>query len=91
MEWQLHGYQQQQHKGTEKGTKTWLTSAGNRHTLLCPLIINATGNIATGATIPMLCKQNKLQSNDVLLEQPVISQRLWHTKAMLLTTNHWDK
>ena len=41
--------------------------------LLHPPIINATGEIATGATTPQLRKQNKLHRQETLLTQPVTS------------------
>ena len=56
-------------KGSTPSTKEW-----DGHVLLCPPIIKATGKIATGATTPKLCKQNKLHRTEALLQQPIVSQ-----------------
>jgi hypothetical protein len=61
------------------------------HTLLRLPIINATGRIATGATTPVLRKQNKAHQINTLLSQPASSQwKVHHNGNTLLTEKHWD-
>ena len=64
---------------------------GDNHILLRPPIIEATGKIATGATTPMLRKQNKIHRNKRLLEQPVASQWHLHAEDTLLPQEYWDQ
>jgi len=59
--------------------------------LLHPPIINATGEIATGATMPQLQKQNKLHRQETLLTQPVTFQWHRHQGSTLLDDDHTDK
>ncbi len=56
-------------KGSTPSTDKW-----DGHILLRPLIIKATGKIATGVTTPKLRKQNKLHRTEALLQQPIVSQ-----------------
>ena len=60
------------------------------HELLLPPIINATGQIATGATMHILRKQNKLHRNDLLRAQPVKTQWEQHRGETLLPEEHWE-
>ena len=66
-------------------------NGGDDHILLRPPIIEATGKLATGATTPMLRKQNKIHRNKKLSEQPVASQWQLHTGATLIPQEHWDQ
>ena len=59
--------------------------------LLRPPLINATGEIATGATTPQLRKQNKHHRQETLLTQPITSQWQRHQGSTLLDDDHWVK
>ncbi len=60
------------------------------HVLLCPPIIEAMGQIATGATTNKLRKQNKLHQMETLLRQPILSQWERHNGATILPEGHWN-
>ena len=60
------------------------------HELPLPPIINATGQIATGATTHILQKQNKLHRNELLRAQPVKTQWEQHRGETLLPEEHWE-
>ncbi len=63
---------------------------GEEHILLRPPVIEATGNIATGATTPPLRKQNKFHRTNTLLYQQKSSQWTVHNGQTLLPEDHWD-
>ncbi len=63
----------------------------NKHVLLRPLIIKATGKIATGATTSKLRKQNKLHRMNCLLQQPLVLQWERHNGATIIPGDHWDQ
>ena len=60
------------------------------HELLQPPVINATGEIATGATTKVLRKQNKQLRNNILQEQRINGQWTTHTGCTTINTNHWE-
>ena len=60
------------------------------HELLLPPTINATGDIATGATTELLRKQNKQQRTEALLHQPIKTQWEQHRGETLLPGDHWE-
>jgi hypothetical protein len=62
---------------------------GTTPNLLCPLVITATGRIATGATTPAR-KQNKALRTNTLLAQPLGTQWTVHTGKTLLSEGHWN-
>ena len=66
-------------------------TAPGGHALLHPPIINTTEKIATGATMKLLRKQNKLLRNDTLREQPITCQWVRHKGDTLLGTEHWEQ
>jgi hypothetical protein len=74
------------HKGTTIGT-----DGRDKHTLLLPPIIEATGKIATGATTPQLRKQNKRNQTTTLLQQPLTLQWQLHNGTTILPNEHWEK
>ena len=65
---------------TNKVNKTQGTTEVMTTSYFAP-IIEATGKIATGATTPMLQKQNKIHHNKRPLEQPAASQWQRHTET----------
>jgi hypothetical protein len=77
--------------GTAPRATTGVKEVWEGRILLRPPIINATGKIATGATTKMLRKQNKLNRNAMLIEQPVTSQWQRHSGATFLPDCHWDQ
>jgi hypothetical protein len=64
------------------------TDMGGNNSLLHPLIIEATGKIATGATTPQLRKQNRLHRQEALLQQPISSQWQRHQGNTFLNEDH---
>ena len=63
----------------------------DEHILLRPPTIEATGKIATGATTPLLRKQNKIRRNEKLLKQPSSSQWQRHHGSTFLPEDHWNQ
>jgi hypothetical protein len=67
------------------------TDTRDNNSLLHPPIIEATGEIATGATKSQLRKQNKLHRQETLLKQPVSSQWQQHQGSTFLDKDNWDQ
>ena len=70
---------------------TTIMGDSDEHILLRPPIIEATGKIATGATTPLLRKQNKIDRKENLLKQPISSQWQRHRGSTFLPEDHWDQ